>query len=189
MKLNEVLEKRHCIRKFKKNKKVSFKEIGDILDSVRYAPCAGGIFTVKVIVIDQKELKDKIADACLGQTFIADAPYLLVVCSDMEQINKSYGKRAEMYARQQAGAAIENMLLKLTEIDLASCWIGAFDDNAIKRAVHAPDSAKIEAVLPIGYSMEREIPKEKIELRKIIRFNSWKVKWEISEDKTATGNE
>ncbi|MCK4721500.1 nitroreductase family protein, partial [bacterium] len=54
--------------------------------------------------------------------------YIIVVCSDITQLKRSYGSRAEMYGRQQAGAVIENILLKVTDLKLASCWVGAFDE-------------------------------------------------------------
>jgi nitroreductase len=177
MDLDKAIEKRHCTRKFKRTKKVSFKDIGEILDSARYAPMAGGIHTLMLVVVDNEKLKAKLADAALGQSFIADAPYIIVVCSDMAQISKSYGKRAEMYARQQAGAAVENMFLKITDLKLATCWIGAFDENAVKRVLRIPNKVNVEAILPVGYSFEKELMKEKIDLKRIVRFNDWETKW------------
>jgi len=188
MKFDDILEKRHCTRHFK-TKDVSDKTLGEILDSVRYAPCAGGIFTVKLVVVDDKTAKKKIADACLGQSFIAEAPYIIVVCSDMEQVSRSYGSRAEIYTKQQAGAAIENMFLKITELGLSTCWIGAFDENPIKRALHIPDKVKVEAILPIGYEMGKSFIKEKISLKRIIRFNDWKITEIKGYEPTATSNE
>ena len=185
MDLKKILEKRHCTRKFKK-KSVSFKDLGFILDSARYAPCAGGIFTAKIIVVDKDELKKKLAEAALGQAFLADAPYILAICSDMEQITRAYGKKAEKYARQQAGAAIENIFLTTTELGLATCWIGAFDENAVKRILKIPDNVDVEAILPVGYALEKEEKKSKIDLRRITRFNDWQTKFEISEYPTAS---
>ena len=189
MGFDSILEKRHCARHFKE-KAVSWKDIAKILDSVRYAPCAGGIPTVHIIVMDDKKIIPKIADACLGQSFISQAPYVLVICSDLDQITRSYGKRAEMYTRQQAGAAIENIFLKTMDLGLATCWIGAFDDNAIKRILDIPKEIEVEAILPIGYEMGKEKQKAKIELRRIVRFNNWATKYkEFWPASTATSNE
>jgi len=189
MGFDSILEKRHCTRHFKE-KAVSWKDLAKILDSVRFAPCAGGIPTVHIVVIDDKKIIPKIADACLGQTFISQAPYVIVICSDMDQIQRSYGKRADMYAKQQAGASIENIFLKTTELGLSTCWIGAFDENPIKRVLDIPDKVNVEAVMPIGYEMGKEKPKEKIVLRRIVRFNNWKTKYEkFWPSSTATSNE
>jgi nitroreductase len=190
MGFDSILKKRHCVRHFKPLKPVKWKHVAEILDSARYAPCAGGIFTVKMIVVDDKKLFPKIADACLGQAFIAQAKYILVVCSDMEQVRRSYGKHADNYSKQQAGAAIENMFLKATELGLSTCWIGAFDENPIKRILNIPENVNVEAVLPIGYESGKEKEREKIDLKRITRFNGWKEKEkEFWPEPTATSNE
>jgi nitroreductase len=190
MGFDSILKKRHCCRSFKPTKAVKWRDVGEILDSARYAPCAGGIFSVKIIVVDNKKIFPKIAEACLGQSFITKAQYILVVCSDMEQVTRSYGKHAESYAKQQAGAAIENMFLKTTELGLATCWIGAFDASPIKRLLSIPDNLNVEAILPIGYELNKEKEKEKIDLKRIVRFNDWKERHkEFWPEPTATSNE
>ena len=190
MKFNDILKKRHCSRHFK-SKDIGEKDLSEILDSARFSPCAGGIFAIKLIVVDDKSKKGKIAEACLGQKFVAEAPQIIVVCSDMEPITKSYGSLAGMFARQQAGAAIENIFLKTTELGLGTCWIGAFDENPIRRALHLPDKFKVEAILPLGYEQGKSLIKEKIDLRRIVRFNEWSEKSQPEKGyfPTATSNE
>jgi len=192
MGFNSILENRHCVRHFKTKSLINFKQIAEILDAVRYSPMAGGIFTLRLIVVDDAKKKAKIADACLGQAFVAEAPYVVVVCSDMAQIEKSYGKSAKAFAKQQAGAAIENMFLKATEMKIGTCWVGAFDENPIKRELDLPESFKVEAVLPFGYEMGKQEKKEKIELKLIVRFNTWNYEGEYKPtwpEATATSNE
>ena len=81
------------------------------------------------------------------------------------------------------------MFLKITELGLSTCWIGAFDENPIKRALHIPDKVKVEAILPIGYEMGKSFIKEKISLKRIIRFNDWKITEIKGYEPTATSNE
>ena len=190
MKFDDILKKRHCVRHFKL-KEIGEKDLFAILDSARYAPCAGGISTVRLILVDDKEKKKKITEACLGQSFIAEAPQIIVLCSDMEQLKRSYSSKAEMYAHQQAGAAIENIFLKATELGISTCWIGALDENPIRRVLKLPDKIKVEAVLPIGYEQGNSLIKEKMNLKNIVRFNEWSEKSQTVKGyfPTATGNE
>jgi len=189
MKFNDILEKRHCSRHFK-SKAVSWKDLAEILDAARFAPCAGGIFTIRFIIVDDKTLKKNIANACLGQAFVAEAPYVVVILSDMEQVKRSYGSRADFYARQQAGAAVENMFLKSTELGISTCWIGAFDENPIRRELSIPKEMIVEAVMPFGYEMGKEKSKAKLALKHLVRYNSWKTFYKPTwPDSTATSNE
>jgi nitroreductase len=176
MDFDNVLKERHCARKFIK-KDVSFHKIISIIESATLAPAAGNIFSVRVIIIKDSKLKEMLADAALGQQFLTEAPYVLIVCSDLEQVERSYGKIAEKFARQQAGAAIENMFLKITELGLNTCWVGGFEENMIKRALKIPDNVNVEALLPIGYSIEKKLKKHaerrKMDIKHMVFFDGY----------------
>ena len=176
MNLDKAIKERGCCRHFK-SKDPGMNKIGKILEAARHAPCAGNIPTVKIILVDNKKIKAQLAEAALNQIFIADAPYIAVVCSDAKQCILNYDKRGEMYARQQAGAAIENMFLQAVDLKVATCWIGAFDENAVKRICNIPDNINVEALLPLGYSMEKKTMKKKPDLNKMVFSNSWKEKF------------
>jgi len=62
-----------------------------------------------------------------------------------------YGERGRIYSRQQAGAVIHTMLLKLTDLGVSSCWVGAYNDHAIKSKFGIPGDFIIEALIPVGY--------------------------------------
>ena len=175
MEMNKVLENRRCTRKFK-DKRVSEKDVLSIMDSALKAPCSGGIFSVRLILVDDKEQKNKVAEACLGQDFIARAPYVIVTCSERKQTEKMYGKFSSTYLRQQAGAAMENMFLKAVDLGLSACWVGGLDDKAIKRILEIPEDVDVEAVMPIGYADEKPGERFKPELFMVSRFNSYKKK-------------
>lgn len=157
MKLQKAIESRRSIRKFKK-KTPSWKKIIECIDVARYAPMAGNLFTLNFILVDDKEKIQKIADASF-QPFIAEAKYLVVFVSNKGKTEISYKDRAEKYIKQQAGAAIQNFLLKLEEEKLSTCWIGLFDDDNIKEILSIPEKHDVEAIFPIGYAAEK--PKQR----------------------------
>jgi len=105
MDLDKAIKSRKSAKKFK-NKKPDWKDIIECVDSMRYAPMAGGNFSLKFIIVDDKEKIHKIAKAA-QQNFISEADYVLVVVSLGSRTTTSYGKRGEIYLRQQAGAAIQ----------------------------------------------------------------------------------
>jgi len=150
MDVNKAIKERRSIRKF--SGKFSFDDLAKIIDVSRYAPMAGNIFSVRLIVISNSETKTQIAKICAEQLFIQDATYLVVVCTDSELTQQMYGDFASAYIKQQAGASIQNMLLQAEELRVASCWIGAFDENALKTLLKIPDSIDVEAVLAFGKS-------------------------------------
>jgi len=172
MELKEAINKRHCIRKFK-SKACNSQDILTIMDSAMKAPCAGGLFSVRMILVEDKETKAKLSEAALDQDFIGKVSHVVVVCSDGKQTKRMYGKYSDTYLRQQAGAAIENMLLTATDLGISSCWVGAFDENAVRRVLQIPEDVTVEAILPLGYANEKPSPKNKPELKSVVKIENY----------------
>jgi len=111
MHLGKVIQERKSVRKFSK-KKPDWRDIIECIDVTRFAPMAGNNFSLKFIIVDDPKTIQKLADAS-QQDFIATAPYVVVVCTDSTRTVNAYKERGEMYCRQQAGAAIQNFLLRI----------------------------------------------------------------------------
>ena len=174
MDFDKLIKLRKSVRKFN-NKKPDWRDIIECIDSARYIPVAGGDFTLKFILIDDKEKIQKIAEAA-QQLFISQTHYLVIICSTTSRTINSFGERGEIYLRQQAGAATQNFLLKIEEKGLSTCWIGHFVDEQIKRELKIPDNVDIEDLFPIGYESKKQKPKDKIDLDRILYFNKYKNK-------------
>jgi nitroreductase len=78
-----------------------------------------------------------------------------------------------MYAMQQTGAAIENMLLKTTELGLATCWVGAFTESMVKRLLRLPEFLNVEALLPIGYEMGKAKSRKKPDINSMVFYDGY----------------
>lgn len=176
MELSKTIKERHCVRSFKKTKKPDYKRIIEIIEAGTLAPLAGNIPSLKYILVQDKE-KIKALSIGAQQDFIEDADYVIVICSDKQFLEKNYYDRSKMYSRQQAGASIENMLLKITELGLATCWVGAFSDETVKRVLDIPDSVDVEAMLPIGIELGKGKQRAKPNLDRVLYFDLWDNKY------------
>ena len=127
MDFDKVINQRHSTREFKTSKKPDIKQILLAIESSTKAPLAGNVPALRYIIVSEKEKIKELAQAA-QQDFLSQASFIVVLCSDKKFLEKYYFDRAQRYSRQQAGAAIENFLLKITELGLGSCWIGAFSD-------------------------------------------------------------
>ena len=171
MELDRTIKSRKSVRKFK-DKKPDWREIIDCIDSARYAPMAGGIFTLKFIIVDDPKKIQKIAEAS-QQPFISNSKIVVIACSNPSILMNAHGKKGEVYLHQQAGAAIQNFLLKIQEKGLATTWIGYFAENLIKEILKIPEKINVEALFPIGYEFKEEKPKTKIDLDSILYFETY----------------
>lgn len=172
MDLDKAITSRVSVRRFK-SKKPNWRDIIECIDSARYAPMAGGSYTPKFILVDDDLNIQKIAEAC-QQDFIKQAHYVVIVCSNPSRTINAYGDRGEVFSRQQAGAAIQNFLLKIEEFGLSTCWVGYFVEEQIKRVLKIPEGVNVEAVFPIGFEYsKKKTQKAKIDLDQVLYFNSY----------------
>jgi len=172
MELDKAIKSRKSVRKFK-DQKSDWRDIIECIDSARYAPMAGNNYSLKFILVDDKEKIQKLADAA-QQPFIAQTQYVVVVCSNPSRTINAYEERGKRYLRQQAGAAIQNFLLKIEEVGLSTCWIGAFVDYLVKETLQIPNNIDVEALFPIGYEYKKtRTRKIKTDLDNILYFNKY----------------
>ena len=176
MEVDKAIKERHCVRRFKTSKKPNYRDVISAIESATKAPLAGNIYSVKYILVQDKE-KIKALSVAAQQDFIEDVDYVIVVCSDKKDLERSYYERGKMYARQQAGAAVENLFLKLIDLGLAACWVGAFSDDTVKRILKIPDNVDVEAMLPLGYELGKGKQQAKPNLDNVLFFDQWKNKF------------
>ncbi len=151
----ECIKTRRSIRKFM-DADVSMDQIGIVLDAGRFAPCAGNIQSWRFVLIKNDAVKKKVGEAAFQQFWIAKAPVVIVVCATVDKLEQYYGIRGErLYSIQNCAAAVENMLLAAHSIGLASCWVSAFDETMVRRALHIPEEVRPQAILPLGYADEQ----------------------------------
>ncbi len=172
MEVDRAIRSRHSVKKFK-DKEPNWRNIIEAVDAARYAPMAGGNYSLKFIVVSDREKIQKLADSA-QQSFITKAYYVVVVCSNPLRTVNAYGERGKAYVRQQAGAGIQNFLLTLEKLGLSTSWIGHFEEEEIKKALKIPEHVNVEAMFPVGYEFDKKYTrKARIDLDNILYFNEY----------------
>jgi nitroreductase len=131
MELSKAISSRRSTRSFKK-KAADWRIVLEAIDAANNAPSAGNFNHLKYIVVQEKEKIKKIAKHS-SQTWINEAPLVVVVISDDSYLENHYGERGRIYAKQQSGAAIQNLLLTLVDKGLSATWVGASADRSPKK--------------------------------------------------------
>jgi len=154
MEFVEAVAKRRSVRHFNTKLAVTDEDVNALLEAAITAPTAGNIQPWRFFVLRTQESRDRLA-AAMGQKWATAAPVVIVVCVDPRPCSARYGERGErLYAIQDSSAAVQTILLSAVDHGLASCWIGAFDDDAVREAIGVARPVLPVAVLPIGYSAE-----------------------------------
>jgi nitroreductase len=171
--LLDLITNRRSVRKYA-DKAVEKDKILGLLEAARWAPSAGNKQPLEIIVVDNNDTKNLLVEAALNQKFIADAPFIFVICANFERTVSRFGERgSSLYCLQDTAASIQNILLLATAYGLSTCWIGAFDEQKVKDVCSIPDFSRPIALIPIAYpaSLEKKQAPPREELKEITFSN------------------
>jgi nitroreductase len=169
----EAIKERKSVRAYA-DEKVSEKDVERLIDAARWAPSAGNIQPWEFVIVKDAKTKRKLSDAALNQAFIEKAPVVIVVCADLYRSSRGYGSRGvHLYSLQDTAAATENILLAAQELGLATCWVGAFRENEVAKAVKAPRNLKPVAIVPVGHPAERPGAPPKRSVNEIVHYETF----------------
>ncbi len=149
-----VMRQRRSVRRYTREP-VSDGLLQRLLEAAQLAPSAGNLQARDFIVVRDLNMKHELAEAAYGQFFISMAPIVLVGCANIARSRTAYGQRAELYAVQDVTIAASYLQLAAEATGVATCWIGAFDEQRVIRALGVPTDVRAVLMLPIGYPDER----------------------------------
>ena len=150
----EVIETRQSIRAFQ-DKPIEPEKIQQILETINRAPSAGNLQGYEVYLVTNRAVLESLARATSGQDFIMQAPLALVFCAHPARSAQKYSQRGTtLYCLQDATIACAYAQLAVTATGLASVWVGAFSEDAVRAAIGVGHDLRPVALLPIGYAAE-----------------------------------
>ncbi|MCK5077421.1 MAG: SagB/ThcOx family dehydrogenase [Calditrichia bacterium] len=97
-----------------------------------------------------KDVRKKLSAAALHQPYIKNAPATIIIVTVYERTSVKYGMRAVQYVHIEVGAATENIYLQAASLNLGTVFIGAFNDNEVKKTLNLLQNEKPLCLMPIG---------------------------------------
>lgn len=168
MDFRELVERRRSIRSYSADP-IAPEVLDRILHMVSRAPSAGNLQAYRIVAVRSARSRRALARAAEGQEFLEQAPIDLVFFADPDRSSTRYGKRgASLYAVQDATIAASFAILAATNEGLASVWVGAFDESAV-RAVCDESYLRPVAIVAIGHGAESPGETSRRDLREIVR--------------------
>ena len=169
MDILKVVRERRSIRDFQK-KDITVDIMNKLIDALIWAPSAGNIQARKFYFIKDISVKRKIAAAALNQNFIAEAPLVIVGCTD-SRISSTYRERGVfLYSIQDVACSIMGMMLVAHELGLGSTWVGAFYEDHISKILDLPKNLRPVALVPVGYPSKTPKPPPRVSREEAVEF-------------------
>jgi len=147
-----MIQSRKSVRKYSQNP-IPENDLKEILKTGFSAPSGGNMQPWRVVVVKERTRRDRLATAAYGQSFIAEAPVLLVVCAVPYESAEKYKERgATLYTLQDTAALTQNILLASHALGYATCWIGAFNEDDVSEIIKVPEGMRPVSMIPIGFA-------------------------------------
>ena len=181
MALLDVIKHRRSVRHFL-DRPVEREKITMCLEAARLAPSTCNSQPWKFVVVDDEQLKNRLCKAAfsgiyLMNSFCKKAPVIVVVVSERAKFLAMIGGlfRGTKYYLLDIGIAGEHFVLQAEELGLGTCWIGWFNERAVKSILNIPRYKKIDILIALGYyDTERKRSAHRRDpIDKIASFNSY----------------
>ena len=164
----KTVEDRHSMRKYVETP-VEDEKLQKILETANKAPSAGNLQGYEIYVVRKLEQRQALVNAAWDQGFLAEAPVVLIFCTNPARSADKYKQRGiELYCIQDATIACTFAILAAKAQGLDTVWVGAFDEAAVSEIVHIPSDLRPVAMLPIGYAGKVPSVRPRRELRDLV---------------------
>jgi nitroreductase len=171
MSILEVIKERRSVRKYKPDP-IPDEVLQRVLDAARFSPSGKNLQPWKFILVKDESLKQRLAKASVGQSFIAEAPFVVVACAFPDNCYSRMGNYMKSWPVDVA-IAVEHLMLQAQEEGLGTCWIGAFEEKEIKPILDIPEGVRVLALTPLGYPGENPVSRGRKSLEEIVSFDSF----------------
>ncbi len=169
MELNKGLLTRRSIRKYT-DKKVTREQIYELIKAGMYAPSARNQQPWHFMIINDRELLNKIMDVHPYAKMLSQAQWAILVCGD-ETLELSKG-----YWVVDCSAATQNILLAAHGLGLGAVWLGLHPreerKNDIRKLFNLPEHIQPLSLISVGYPDEEKEMPERFKTDRI-HHNQW----------------
>src|SRR5690554_2677056 len=178
----EFVSTRQSVRGYDTDRKVEREKIDRIIEVARMAPSACTAQPWHIIVVDDPEIKNKVADAtsarALGMNhFTKQAPVHLVLVEEKVNLSSGIGGwvKQKDYAQMDLGIIAAHIVLAAHAEGLGSCILGWFNEPKMRSLLSIPDTKRVWLDIAIGYSVQHVRAKKRKPLQEVVSYNQYKL--------------
>ncbi|MFA6807833.1 MAG: nitroreductase family protein [Eubacteriales bacterium] len=161
----EIMQRRRSIRKYK-NSPIEKEKLDKLVKAGLLAPSARALYPHQYVVIEDKELLEKLAQSKTGgSAFLKGAAAGIVVLANPEI--------SDVWIEDTSLSSIY-IILEAEKLGLASCWIqirerkhdsATMSEDYIKSVINIPKNYKVESIISLGYPDEIKLAHTDDELK------------------------
>ncbi len=151
----QAILNRRSVREYS-DKPMPHDVLAKLRTAMRAAPSACNFQPWKFVFIQDAGLRKQVAQASKEQRWMAEAPLIVAACgrpADAYPRMGGYGNSVDI----DLAIALDHLMLAAVAEGLGTCWIGAFDEQAVKQLLGVPQEVKVVGLTPVGYPRHADL--------------------------------
>lgn len=169
MEIKEAIRARRSIRNYQ-DRPIEQEKLARVLEAGRLAPSARNLQEWKFVVVRDKEKRQKLSEAAMGQPYVASAPVVIAACATQTENIMPCGQYC--YPIDLA-ISVDHMSLAAIAEGLGTCWIGAFYEDKVKDILGIPEKIRVVVIMILGYPAESPAARPRKKLEEIVAYDAW----------------
>ncbi len=171
----EALRRRRTIRRFQ-DRPLEPGLLEQILLAGTWAPTSGNLQPWEFIRIVTPEVREAVVATTYGgfsqsapsQAWLGTSAELLVVCANVVRTAARYGPDGPAYARLDVAAAIQNMLIAATALEVGAAWIGGFRHGELSTVLNLDAELEPVGMVALGHPAEEPVEPYRLPLSDLL---------------------
>jgi nitroreductase len=169
MNVMDAIRMRRSIRAYQ-DRSVEEEKLLKVLEAGRLAPSARNLQDWKFVVVRDREKRQRLSAAAMGQPSVAQAPVVIAACGTETEYIMPCGQYTYPI---DVSIAVDQMSLAALDLGLGTCWIGAFQEDQVKKILGVPEKIRVVIMLTLGYPAESPSARPRRKLEDIVSYDSW----------------
>ena len=177
----ELVQRRQSVRAYDPARPVEHDKLERCIEAVRLAPSACNAQPWKLVIVDDPDLRKKVAEAASAKWlginhFTNQAQVLVVIVREDPNFTSKLGTvlKDKPYTIMDIGIAAAHFCLQAASEGLGTCIMGWFNEPAVKKVLGIPKKKRAELIITVGHPLKEET-REKTRKRReeICSFNCY----------------
>ncbi len=170
MDFSDLIKRRYSVRSYKPNP-VEDEKLDEILNAARLAPTAANRQPFQLVVV-RTEGREAELRRIYDREWFTQAPLVVCACGvPADGWVRGYDEKNYTYV--DVAIVMDHLILAATSLGLGTCWIAAFDPQAVREVLGLPSGVEPIVLTPLGYPDDRPGPKERKALSDLVRYERW----------------
>jgi len=168
MTLLDTIRRRYSCRAYQE-RPIEKEKLDILFEAARLAPSAKNEQDWRFVVVTDKETKHQVAETTNKPSAFKKAGAIIVACSNSDYVMRC----GQAIGPIDIAIALEHIALQAAELGLATCWIGSFYAEKVRKILGIPDDIAIIELMTVGYPADSPKQPSREPIEKIVCYEKW----------------